>query len=548
MQKRLGFPKKSSLNYIAFAFLVLMHPIPVSSLTIVRDFQGGTPPDGAVGGGTLEEVFNAAADWWEDAIDDPHEVTIHYSWGDAGSSLAVHRLDAQGGDPNRETEGTIIFSDKISWYIDSSPDSDSEFLIFTPFFTDLGGGTMNVGRVFTGPTGNVTGRNDLLTVAKHEIGHALGLASFNTAFQEENDDGDIDILVPLPHSGAIIDTTNGAHLDLNNSLMWPSSVLSTRKVQSAADILANAQISAFVDINTNPHMPGPYFTAAIPNLSVWGIVIFSILLLSAGIWNLRKQSESALQSFFLCCLLILQASLFLGSVALIAGEVDEKTDVAEDVRKAALFTDHVIIGEIVSMVDSKPEANSRKHLETHWVFVEESLKGFDIAGEILKVRPRGLYWQDGERYVLFLNRTAVAFYEADSSISLEANDAQIVREEIKRQKDGVKDRLTIWLAKSSFWKPSSGYELAVGQQGNFRLSTFPSSSTGKISSKDILHLVERLERAALEEQIYDDADSLNFQWRDQHGKIHTGGCSIFGETLCSDLSSWLDEFFLGKAH
>jgi len=45
---------------------------------------------------------------------------------------------------------------------------------------DLGGGEINIGRVFTGSTlPAVFASFDMLTVAKHEIGHILG---FNTLF------------------------------------------------------------------------------------------------------------------------------------------------------------------------------------------------------------------------------------------------------------------------------------------------------------------------------------------------------------------------------
>jgi hypothetical protein len=58
-----------------------------------------------------------------------------------------------------------------AWFLDPTPASASEYTTLTNYTADLGGGTMNIGREYTGGTGNGAA-HDLFTTAVHEIGHA----------------------------------------------------------------------------------------------------------------------------------------------------------------------------------------------------------------------------------------------------------------------------------------------------------------------------------------------------------------------------------------
>ena len=228
-----------------------------SALTIVRNFAGGAAPGNTAGGGNLVTLFNAAADRWEAAILDAHVVTINFSWGaQSGGTLAAHSLVTQGGAPNRETAGNIVFDNDGSslWFMDATPLNNSEFTTYTESSANFGGGTMNTGKVYTGATGDAVGRFDLLTTAIHEIGHALGLSGANTAFQAGNGDLDVDVTAPRPFAGSSIPTVSGAHLDIVTSMMYPFANSGERKDLSVADIIANAQISQFTNLNlgTNP--------------------------------------------------------------------------------------------------------------------------------------------------------------------------------------------------------------------------------------------------------------------------------------------------------
>lgn len=229
----------------------------------------GAPTTNTAGGGTLQAIFREAADCWESVILDDHTLNLSFGWqGLTGDTLGVHVLTGQGGTPNRETSGVIRFdSDGTSnFFLDPTPSTHEEFGDLNAFSVNLGGGSMNVARIFFAEDDDAADNIDLFSTALHEIGHALGLSSGNSSFVAENGDLEIDVTAPRPFAGAKIPTISGAHLDLDFALMFPAAFVGERLLMSEADIVANAQISGFTNLDLDgclPVVPEPASMAAL---------------------------------------------------------------------------------------------------------------------------------------------------------------------------------------------------------------------------------------------------------------------------------------------
>jgi len=197
-----------------------------------------------------------AAGYWEDAIRDAHTLTIDYGWFTrTGSTTATHQLTSEGGSPHREISASIAFDNDGSnpWFLDATPWEASEFASYQEYTSDEGGGVMNIGLEYTGGSG-VAAEHDLFSTAIHEIGHALGLSSANDAFTAEaGADRIVDVFDPLPFGGADLSIDgSSAHLTYSRASLYSSRASGVRRLLSDADILANAEISQFTNVNLNP--------------------------------------------------------------------------------------------------------------------------------------------------------------------------------------------------------------------------------------------------------------------------------------------------------
>jgi hypothetical protein len=241
------------ISLVALALFFICAPS-ANAVTIVTHYIGGSAPENVAGGGNLPDIMNAAARMWESAYSDPITITLHYGWATTGDA-GTHTLIEQGEQPNHEIAGLILFdnSNAAPFFLDPTPNLNEEYRRRTDEFQDLGGGEINVARILANPIGDAVGRIDLLSVALHEIGHAMGLCAANTSFIEQSYDGVISIDGELPFKGTVVP------LAFNNSGVVPHFDASAiayggvmggingneRRTLSELDIVANAQVSRF---------------------------------------------------------------------------------------------------------------------------------------------------------------------------------------------------------------------------------------------------------------------------------------------------------------
>lgn len=287
-------PRSLSASLVG-CILALTTASPAQALTIVRNFIGGNPAPEAFGGGNIVDVFNAAADTWEAAIQDDYTLTLDYAW-EARRDRSLASYSSRGRDreaPFRNIKGLIRFNndDRYSWFIDPTPWESSEYQTLSTASQDFGQGEINVERRWISPTGDAIGHFDLYNVALHEIGHGLNVLSRNRQFKRETMfDKDIDLTAPRPFAGSSIPITRqgGGHLKLSEAVLSGFVAPGQRRMLSEADILASAQVSNFTDINLNPQLMSPETP---PQQSVPEGNFALALLLSAGVLGASRKLD-----------------------------------------------------------------------------------------------------------------------------------------------------------------------------------------------------------------------------------------------------------------
>lgn len=199
------------------------------------------------------------------------------------------------------------------------------------------------------------------------------------------------------------------------------------------------------------------------------------------------------------------------------------TENSEPARQSEL----VVVARVLGLVDRKPEAQTRRHREVHLIQVERTLKGYEMTGQQLAVRPNSLTWEYGRSYLFFLNPALPVSSMTQAVLPqpiLQATEANIdaVVAIVAAQGGTVSPRLVLWITEDSGFGVVR--KLTVAETGEFRwrrnTQGLPAELAGTLakSATDMLRSVISETETSIPP---DDAAIVVFNWLSADLVVHS---------------------------
>ncbi len=218
-------------------------------------------------------------------------------------------------------------------------------------------------------------------------------------------------------------------------------------------------------------------------------------------------------------------SMLLVALAWIASTVSNAD--TSQLNELTQQSDLIVVAHVIGLADSKAAAQNRRHREIHLIKVKHTLKGYEMAGQQLAVRPNAQSWSTDQSYIFFLNPD-LPLQSMTQAVPLQpilkATPANIdsVTAILNTQGTAVSSRIVIWITEISETKERTILTLsethAFRLQKNYNAQTTELAGTLSKSAQDKLSTII----SSLETTIpSDDATLLIINWLDTNMNLHS---------------------------